>query len=544
MMALGAFWSLILVFESAVPTIPEKIFWSRLEYFCNMGIPLMFLRFILSYDLGGASWIKRHFGLFLIVPLFTLLLVFSSSYHSLIWTGFSWSPMGENVLIYHHGPVFYFAMIYSLLITVLGNILLISFVRKRRRYFKSKTWFLIVGSLFPLLTGLIYTIGFAPLEGLDISPMGILVSGILFFWGIASEQMFDIVPVGHRLMIEKMTDGAIVLDLRHFIMDINPVAMDMFMIRENIIGQGFDLALPSLSRSLEGKPEDSEYRQELWMDPPVSRWFEIMHNPMKSDKEKYLGSLLILHDITIRKENEFQLEKLADELTEMNAMKDKLYSIIGHDLRSPFNSILGFSELLAESYDEFSDKERKQFAVNISIASKSALGLLENLLEWSRIQLGRTPFIPEELNLNLLVNEAILLLRLNAQSKGIMLLNRVAPDQKVFADKNMVGAILRNLLSNGIKFTNSGGQVEVTAEKKDRQVEIMVTDNGTGMPEEMVRKLFNMDSLVSVPGTSNEKGTGLGLILCKEFVEKHGGAISVTSLPGTGSSFAFTLPGK
>ncbi|MEI7983223.1 MAG: histidine kinase N-terminal 7TM domain-containing protein, partial [Bacteroidota bacterium] len=541
-MVLAAFWSFILSFESLAPTIPEKIFWSRLEYFANMGLPLMFLRFILTYGLENNSLIRRYFGLLWIVPVCTIVLVFTNSFHSLIWTGYSWSPLGKNVLVYHHGPAFFIAMAYSLILIIVGNLMLLSFVRKRPRYYQSKAWFLLAGSLFPLVTGMVYTIGVVPLQGLDISPMGILVAGIIFFWGIAREQLFDIVPAGHRLMIEKMNDGVIVMDSRQFIMDINPVALSAFHITDNVVGRSLDTLLPGLSRMITGKSGETEFRTEIWMEEPASRWFEVMHNPMKNEKDKFLGSLLILHDITHRKRNELQLKKLADELTEMNAMKDKLYSIIGHDLRSPFNAILGFSELLADSYDDFTESERKQFAININLTSKTAFSLLENLLEWSRIQLGRTPFSPEELNINLFVNETFHLLRFIAQGKNIDLVNKVSPEQTVYADKNMLSAILRNLLSNGIKFTTPGGRVEVTAAPGNGWVEIMIADTGIGMSERMVQSLFRIDNLMSTPGTANEKGTGLGLILCREFVTKHNGTIRVMSETGVGSRFILNLP--
>jgi signal transduction histidine kinase len=239
-----------------------------------------------------------------------------------------------------------------------------------------------------------------------------------------------------------------------------------------------------------------------------------------------------------------QLKKLAEELTELNATKDRLYSIIGHDLRSPFNSILGFSGLLVESYDDLTDDERKQYSVNIHSASRSAYKLLENLLEWSRLQLDRSAFAPEEMNLNLFVNEVFVQIQGSATGKNITLLNSVSPAQVVYADKNMLSAILRNLISNGIKFTYPGGRVEVSATELPEGVEICVADNGTGIPKKAQEELFHIDILLSTPGTQNEKGTGLGLILCKEFIGKHNGTIRVESEEGKGSRFYFILPKK
>jgi len=543
MMILAAYWSLILTFESAATTLQGKIIFSSFEYFANMIIPLFFVQFILSYNLEKPNRLNHYFWLFWIVPVATLLCVFTNSQHHLIWSDFSWGRPGSNILIYHHGPLFFIAMSYSLLLIILGNVMMINFIRQRPRYYKSKALFLISATVFPLLTCIVYIVGLSPVEGLDISPVGILFAGLIFFWGIAREQLFDIVPAGHQLMIEKMNDGVIVLDNENFIMDLNPAATTAFKILESVKGQKLEVVLPTLAEVSSAFVPGREMRTEIFMAHPVNRWFEVMRNPLKDPRGKPLGTLIILHDINHRKRSEDQLKKLADDLTELNAMKDRLYSIIGHDLRSPFNSILGFAELLANSYDEFSDEDRKTFANNILAASRNTFNLLENLLEWSRIQMGRTPFSAEEINLNLFVNELFHLLRINADSKNIQLVADVSPSLVVSADRNMLNTILRNLISNGIKFTMPGGGIKVSSARRQNQVEIKVSDNGVGIAEAVQAKLFRIESLVSTPGTANEKGTGLGLILCKEFVEKHGGTIRVESKIGEGTTFILNLPG-
>ncbi len=535
-------WSIILTFESVVPTIPEKVMWSEFEYFCNMGLSLLFFQFILSYNLGKRLWIERRFWILLLLPLITLILVFTNDFHHLIWTGYSWSPEGNNILIYHHGPFFYIAMAYSTIVAVSAIVLLISFIRQRPRFYKHKAGYLITGSLFPLFSGIIYTTGLS--QGVNISPIGLLFTGFIFFWGISRGQLFDIVPAGHRLMIETMPDGVIVLDPNNFIMDVNPSVMKSLKIQDNIIGQKLEMAIPGLEESLKKLILNPESRLEIFLESPVACWFEVMLTPLRNNKRTSLGSLLILHDISHRKRTELQLKKLAGELTELNATKDRLYSIIGHDLRSPFNSILGFSGLLVESYDDLTDDERKQYSENIYNTSRSAYKLLENLLEWSRLQLDRSAFAPEELNLNLFVNEVINQIQGAATGKNITLLNSVSSAQVVYADKNMLSTILRNLISNGIKFTYLGGRVEVSATAQPEGVEICVADNGTGIPKKAQEELYHPDILLSTPGTQNEKGTGLGLILCKEFIGKHNGTNRLESEEGKGSRFYFTLPNK
>ena len=544
MMALSAFWSLILTFESSAPTIAEKVTWSQFEYFANMGIPLMFLRFIFSHDLDPPGRLRKYFWILWVIPTVTILLVFTHFAHQLIWTGFSWSPAGHNILIYRHGPAFYVAMAWSVGMIFFANIILVRFILKRPGYYKSRAWFLLSGSFLALLTGMAYVVGFNPVEGLDISPMGTLVACFIFFWGISREQLFDIVPFSHQLMIEKMKDGVIILDNRNFITDISSAAVQALNADRGISGCKIEDVLPVLLPVVQGAATEQEMRKEICLEVPNTGWFEVTRYPLRGPRENFLGSLLILHDISHRKRSEMQLRKLAEELTDLNQMKDRIYSIIAHDLRNPFNSIMGFSRLLAGSYDEFSDSEKRIFAENIFSSSKNAYNLLENLLEWSLMQLGQFEFSPEELSLARLADESFALSKLMASEKSIELVNSIAPDQVVVADHNMVDTILRNLVSNAIKFTPSGGRIVVSACENDGMVEITVTDNGIGMPADVVAGLFRIDKLQSMPGTANEKGTGLGLLLTQDFVEKHGGKIRVDSEPGIGSRFIFTMPGR
>ena len=541
MMSLSAVWSLILTFESAAPTIAEKVTLSQFEYFANMGTPLMFLLFILSYDLDQPGRLKHYLWLFWIIPVITIILVFTHQWHQLIWTGFSWSPAGHNILIYHHGPLFFVAMAYSFGIILLSNILMIRFIRNRPKYYKSRALFLLSGSLVALFTGLVYTLGLSPVTGLDVSPMGTLIAGLIFFWGIAREQLFDLVPFSHQLMIEKLKDGVIVLDNRNFIMDISPVAVNALKAEGQVTGSRIDEIFPFLMPAVEQTTMEMEFRKEINLGSSPGAWFEVMRYPLTGPHANFLGSLLILHDITRRKENEVQLKKLAEELTDLNRMKDRIYSIISHDLRNPFTSILGFSQLLSESYDDYSDAQRKHFAENISTASKSAFNLLENLLEWSLMQLGKFSWSPEQLSLYNLVSESFTLMNLMAHAKQIELINKIPDGQKVFADRTMLAAILRNLVSNAIKFTPEGGRIEISSSEMGNTVEITVADNGIGMGEEAIAGLFRLDNMQTRRGTAAEKGTGLGLLLTRDFVEKNHGTIRVTSEPGKGSRFIFTL---
>jgi signal transduction histidine kinase len=246
-------------------------------------------------------------------------------------------------------------------------------------------------------------------------------------------------------------------------------------------------------------------------------------------------------DITDRKHAEEALQNSEAELRELNATKDKFFSIIAHDLKSPFNSILGFSEMLKDEARDLDIDSIVEYAGIINSSVLHTFGLLENLLDWARMQQGRIPFEPQKILLNSIVNAEFEGLKNSADQKNIELNNYINQNLIITADENMISTVLRNLVSNAIKFAPNGGVVKVEASVEDDNVKISVSDTGIGIKPETIRKLFKIETSFTTRGTENEKGTGLGLLLCKEFIEKHGGKVWVESAVGKGSCFNFTL---
>ncbi|MBN1650057.1 MAG: hybrid sensor histidine kinase/response regulator [Bacteroidales bacterium] len=239
---------------------------------------------------------------------------------------------------------------------------------------------------------------------------------------------------------------------------------------------------------------------------------------------------------------EEKLKNQNKELKKINAEKDKFFSIIAHDLKGPFSSILGFSDLLVEDTKSADSADVQHYAKIIQLSAKRAMDLLSNLMEWSQSQTGRMVFNPVILDLHKLINELLILFSSIAANKFITLFKDIPDNISVYADYSMFNTILRNLVSNAIKFSDSGGIIKITAREDHSNITIKVSDDGVGIPKKALDKLFQIDSDYTTPGTQNEKGTGLGLILCKEFVEKHGGKIWVESEEGKGSNFTFTIP--
>ncbi len=271
-----------------------------------------------------------------------------------------------------------------------------------------------------------------------------------------------------------------------------------------------------------------------------NRYYTAIKFPITFEgKNKYLASYMI--DITDRKLAENQIQYKNQQLIDLNATKDKFFSIIAHDLRSPFNAILGFSEHLANNLESCSDDEVKLFAGNINISATQTYKLLENLLEWSRIQRGLVKPDIQKHNLAKLADEMIALTINNAKSKNISLHHTITPEAFVLCDIEMTKTVMRNLISNAIKFTKNGGKIIVDAAKKEEKYEICIEDNGVGISEEKLPYVFSIEKNTTTKGTENESGTGLGLLLCKELVLLQGGEIRIESKEGKGSRFFFTL---
>ena len=278
--------------------------------------------------------------------------------------------------------------------------------------------------------------------------------------------------------------------------------------------------------------------------PQNSLWVSTSYAPVYSSDRSQITSVLgISHDITERKLAEEEINEKNKQLVKLNAEKDKFFSIIAHDLRSPFNGFLSLTELMADKTEKFSQAEFVENSKALNEAARLLYKLLGNLLEWAQIHKGSISFIPKEINLSNIISQNIEIINQRALQKGITIISEVPDTEKVYADEKMINTVLRNLLSNAVKFTRKDGKIIIKSKLlDDNTIEVSIEDNGVGIPEKDVKRLFKIEEKVSSEGTEGEPSTGLGLLLCKEFVELNKGEISVESETGKGSTFSFTLP--
>ena len=341
--------------------------------------------------------------------------------------------------------------------------------------------------------------------------------GLLSFWNTAASQMFGYTY--EEAIGQKLYD--LITPKHHHLVANNAIPLFLRTGRGDVIGK---------TTEAEAIRKDGQY---------IEVEFSISSLYFNNTK----NTVIIVKEITERKTAEVEVKLQNEKLLKLNSERDKFFSIIAHDLRGPLGGFMGLSEMLADKDQDFTDNERNEMALELSLSARNTFNLLENLLEWSHMNHGISEFKPQKLGLIKAVNDCINSVAEPARGKEIALIVDIPAGHEVFGDKNMLQTVIRNLLSNAVKFTPKGGLVTISAKPTDNQMMVIsVKDTGIGMSDQMRNDLFRIDANTRRPGTNGEKSTGLGLLLCREFVAKQGGELWVESEQFKGTIFSFTIP--
>jgi PAS domain S-box-containing protein len=309
-------------------------------------------------------------------------------------------------------------------------------------------------------------------------------------------------------------------------------------IEKHFEGVGFpELVVQKLTHAFKDLMQKDSYEEFDYSLEKKGRvfWFNAKISPRRNVKGELSGITVVARDITERKQSEEQLK-------ELNATKDTFFSILAHDLKNPFTSLYSMSDIMIGTYQNLEEKEKLKMLKNMHKSAEHIYNLLENLLKWSSSQRGSLEYSPEKFSISSLIQVNINLHKLPAEKKGVVLNPDIKEDLMAYGDREMISTVIRNLINNAVKFSNKGGNVEVKIHDKRRLFEVIVSDQGVGIPSEDLRKLFRIDEKYKSEGTDGESGTGLGLVLCKEFIDRNGGEIWVKSEEGAGTEFHFTIP--
>ncbi|MCO5263352.1 MAG: ATP-binding protein [Lentimicrobium sp.] len=548
LMLMIAEWSLMSTLESASVTIEAKIFWSKLEYIGAMTSPVFFLRYAIGIAEIRNHWLTKKYWLFWLIPFFVIILTALNELHHLTWVSFKWSEAGKNILSYHHGMVFYAGMAYSLTLVLFAQILIIKALPDLPATFKRQAWSIIIACIFPFTAALIYVTGHTPLEGLNITILSFSISGLVLLFGITRYRMFDIAPFARRRLTEILNDAILLVDKDLKIIYHNPAASKLLQLGLKYfysdlrkVGWLHDACFSYLENDREDK--------EILTNTADNEWYNIKIIRILDDRNVFQANLLIITNTSARKKLELQTNRLNEELTishkrllAINSQKDKIMSIIGHDLKTPFHQIISLSQILREGIDGFSKKEILALLDDMAHASENGMKTLQDLLNWASGQRENVVVNFRNLHLYPLIDSIIQSLRLSAAAKQLGFVTDIAEDALIYADEKMVTVAFRNLLSNAIKFSRQGGKITITYVKRDEGAQILFTDEGIGIEEKDLKKLFAGGINDSRPGTNGETGSGLGLMLCREMIHNNKGSIEVKSRPGKGTTFTVILP--
>lgn len=355
----------------------------------------------------------------------------------------------------------------------------------------------------------------------------------------------------YRMIIENQGEGVCIINSHFNFIFANVAAEKLFDTKKyglidrslNEIISEKDFALIKSELRYAGVESTKTFELEVVSLKKTTKFVILTISPFFNDNGDLVGSFILFRDITERRKIEDKLLKSEESLKDIIATKDKFFSIIAHDLKNPFGSIMGFSDLILRKLKTNNLEKIEHYTRIISSASKHGFDLLENLLAWSRSQSGTMKYSPARVSLKDIIVHNVDMLIESAENKQLTINNLTTGDIYAFIDEDMISTVLRNLISNAIKYSKPDSKITISAKKVDNNTaRIDVSDEGVGMSKSNLEQLFRIDSNKTSPGTNGEEGTGLGLILCKEFIEKNNGKIWAESALGEGSTFYITLP--
>jgi signal transduction histidine kinase len=542
MMLFAGIYSFGGMIESAAMDIPTKILWSKIEYIGVSFAPVFLLQFVFSLVNSEKSKLHKRTSLLYIVSVAILILSWTNEEHHLVWKGFQWGTDSENILTYIHGIAWYLFALFSLLLIITSIIVLASELKKLPVIIKKQIRILIIGCLAPLILTTCYIAGITPLKGLDLTIISLPIMGLIILIGIFRFGMFKIIPTVSSQITNIIQDGLIVMDENSEIVFLNPsaskilgfTAKDSSFLTIKNVGWLKDITLSGAK----GLKETEVMTQS---DPEL--WLEISINEIRNEDHELKGNLVLMHDISKRKRLEFQTRNLLDELNfsheqmkEANSQKDRIMSIIAHDLRTTFHQVINLSGLMKEMAPNLSQEDLQEYLADLLNASEQGYSILEELLTWAKTQ-NNNKLSYEKIEVNKSVEQIISSMTLSLQNKDLHINLTGNKEMTIFNDHNVLNLVVRNILINAIKFSLTGSTITIDLGNTDTYDFISISDTGIGIPEADLPKLFNSKARYSRTGTGGESGSGLGLLLCKEMIERNCGSIEVESKEGIGSTF-------
>jgi len=538
------FYAFGYAFELSAKDLSDIKFWLNIEY---IGIPF-FTPFFLLFALYFTGKDK-------IITVSFLVLIFSISIITFFihQTNFNhlfivkYDVIKSNGLFlsnFEKGIWYWIHQAYFNIVVLISAVLFAQMMFNSRGINQVRAAIMLFNTLLPWPFYLVYLMGYGP-TGIDISAYSLSLVGFIGSIGLMRFDLLNFVPIAFSQVFESMKDAVVILDSEKKIININDAAYNLFsslsnkkVERDSII----DLNnYPELAAVIAQEKHISSVDVEFSIDGEIKHYIASVSLVVKY-ADIIRGYILTMIDITERKEIEKLLIQNESKLIQLNNAKDKFYALIAHDLRNPFNSLLNLSSYLKASIENGDKEKSLRLANAFNVSAQNGYALLQNLLDWAKIQQGIIQYNPDVCDLNALVKEETLMALELAKLKNISIKIELVDDIVAYADENMIRAVLRNLLTNAIKYSKGFKEIVITGEIQNKVAKISVYDQGIGIKKEDIPFIFNSSVAQSSLGTNNERGTGFGLKLCKELIALHKGELGVESIEGEGSCFWFQFP--
>ncbi len=537
-----AIWALSYGFELSSSTLDEMLFWINIEYLGIAFIPAFWLLFISRYA-GKDKWLTNTKLILLMkIPVITLLLIWTNNLHHLYYKSVSVDRSSKFPLLnIEVGPWYFVHTMYFYLLLVWGIFLLFDKLRRADPVFKKQNLSIIIAACIPWIANIAYQMGFRPMGHIDSTPFAFIITSIAISIGLLKFKLLDIIPVARDKVIDAMNQGLIVVDSMGRIIDLNRETRNIFSLKgESMIGWNIESVFsnyPELLQFIKEK-RSGQIKIKIYRNQePV--FLEINLSLLFENTLIYSGLFLLIKDISEQVRIENKIRTQADQLQANNKLKDRLFSIISHDLRGPLINLNNIIKRMNEG--TISEEEFQAIIPLLSRNIEYTTGLLENLLYWSKSQLQGEMIKPVHFNLKEICDGILHLFENVIAEKMLQTENNIDENCVVYSDKDMIQLVMRNLISNAVKFSRRGGNIILNSGTEGEYSVICCSDNGVGISEANQKKLFELETFTT-PGTENEQGTGLGLLLCKDFVKKNNGTIWVESELEKGSKFYIKLP--
>lgn len=545
--ASAGIWSFFGLLASMATTVEAKIFYSQWQYFGISTVAVFFFLFTLKFTNKLPRLEPIHYLALFFIPILTVFAAFTNDFHHLLWreVSLSYTSFTRVTGYYVPGVVFWGILAYNYLMIVLSVITLVNESIKYPQHYMAQVVIIIISITLPLIGNIVYSFRRADVKGVDFTSVAISLGGFLMLLGLSRYKLLNVKPLARDFLFNSMQDGVIFLDAFNRIIDINKSAQATFGIdekrlsvrrMENVKGTNQEIdqicSLPANSRTEFNFPLGS------------SSYFDVSAHPLFDPRGIEVGRVIIMHDISELKQSQITIRKQNQELELLNRHKDRMFSIVSHDLKSPLASIVNVAEMLGENSFRFTDAEKEKIIGNFLARARITLEMIENVLQWARLQNYGFNEELHEIDVLSTIRGVEQVYRYMADDKSIRIdiVPKAQAQPPILANEQLLGAVLRNLFTNAIKFTPRGGRIMVRYDYLREACQVCVADTGVGIAPEVVRTLFSNPQAGRRTGTRGETGSGLGLLLCKEFVERMHGHIWIESRVGVGTNVFFTLP--